>query len=85
MTRPKYLSTPPAADSAFAVPGGGPQPGPVSPWALFRTLLPIWPLLILALTLGLYLAILVPRLVWLDEKTGSWRAIFISGETGRFI
>jgi hypothetical protein len=39
-------------------------------WHLFRTLLPGRPLLILAVTLGLYLLILVPQLIWLNENDG---------------
>jgi hypothetical protein len=54
---PVIADSPPASESPDA-------------WQLFRTLLPGKPLLILFLTLGLYLIVLIPRLIWLNEKEG---------------
>ncbi len=65
---PKSVTqTPPA--SAF-VTVSETKPDSSRLWPLFRTLVPGRPLLILALTLGLYLALLVPRLIWLNENEG---------------
>ena len=63
-----------AAQKSEGVPstaiGSETETGESTVWSLFRPLLPLRPLLILALTLGLYLAILVPRLIWLNDKEG---------------
>ncbi|MBC8101838.1 MAG: hypothetical protein H7Z41_04540 [Cytophagales bacterium] len=52
--------------------GADSDPESETVWRLFRTLLPGRPLQILAATLGLYLLILIPRLIWSSESGSLW-------------